>query len=252
MNELMQVKFNEEVVITTKMLAEVYGCDTNNISVNFKANKDKFIEGKHYYKVEGEELKNLRMSFPHLQISPKTRTLYLWTKRGASRHCKMLGTDKAWDMFDVLEENYFNSQAQLTTKLDSYMIEDPIARAKRWIEEQEEKQLLEHKVEEMQPRIDYLDKIQGYGVKITTSQIAVDYGMSATAFNKLLKELHIQYKQGGVWYLYQNYKGKGYEVMSTYNGHLTRYWTPQGAEWLYHILKENGYVPVVETELKLK
>ena len=252
MNELMQVKFNEEVVITTKMLAEVYECEDGNITWNFNHNKDKFIEGKHYYKVEGEELKNLRVCFPHLQISPKTRTLYLWTKRGASRHCKMLGTDKAWDMFDVLEENYFNSQAQLTTKLDSYMIEDPIARAKRWIEEQEEKQLLEHKVEEMQPRIDYLDKIQGYGVKITTSQIAVDYGMSATAFNKLLKELHIQYKQGGVWYLYQNYKGKGYEVMSTYNGHLTRYWTPQGAEWLYHILKENGYVPVVETELKLK
>ena len=31
--------------------------------------------------VENEELKKLRMTFSHLQISPKTRTLYLWTKR---------------------------------------------------------------------------------------------------------------------------------------------------------------------------
>ena len=186
-----------------------------------------------------------------MQVS-KAEHIYLLSERGYAKLIKIMDTDLAWEIHDKLIDEYFTMRQQLTTKLDSYMIEDPIARAKRWIEEQEEKQLLEHKVEEMQPRIDYLDKIQGYGVKITTSQIAVDYGMSATAFNKLLKELHIQYKQGGVWYLYQNYKGKGYEVMSTYNGHLTRYWTPQGAEWLYHILKENGYVPVVETELKLK
>ena len=88
MKDLIPVKFNEEVVITTKMLAEVYECDESNIKVNFNSNKDKFIEGKHYYKLQGEELKNLRVSNPYLQISPKTRTLYLWTKRGASRHCK--------------------------------------------------------------------------------------------------------------------------------------------------------------------
>lgn len=109
MMNLVPVKFNEEVVITTKMLAEVYECDESNIKVNFNSNKDKFIEGKHYYKLQGEELKNLRVSNPYLQISPKTRTLYLWTKRGALRHCKMLGTDRAWDMFDMLEENYFNT-----------------------------------------------------------------------------------------------------------------------------------------------
>lgn len=46
-----------------------------------------------------KELKNLRVTNSNLQISPKTRTLYLWTKRGASRHCKMLGTDKNSSVF---------------------------------------------------------------------------------------------------------------------------------------------------------
>jgi len=33
--------------------------------------------------------------------------LYLWTLKGANRHCKILDTDKAWHQFDLLEENYF-------------------------------------------------------------------------------------------------------------------------------------------------
>ena len=49
-----------------------------------------------------------------LQISPKTRCLYLWTKRGAARHSKMLGTERAWDVFDELEESYFNPMRNMT------------------------------------------------------------------------------------------------------------------------------------------
>ncbi len=33
--------------------------------------------------------------------------LYLWTERGANRHCKILDTDRAWEQFDNLEETYF-------------------------------------------------------------------------------------------------------------------------------------------------
>ncbi|OFV02204.1 hypothetical protein HMPREF3119_04190 [Morganella sp. HMSC11D09] len=33
--------------------------------------------------------------------------LILWTERGAARHAKMLDTDRAWDVFEILEDNYF-------------------------------------------------------------------------------------------------------------------------------------------------
>lgn len=49
MNNLMQVNYNEEIVITTKMLAEVYECDVIQIQQNFNNNTDRFIEGKHKY-----------------------------------------------------------------------------------------------------------------------------------------------------------------------------------------------------------
>lgn len=105
-------------------------------------------------------------------------------------------------------------------------------------------------IEEMAPRIAYLDKIQGYGNGITTKTIAADYGMSSIKFNQLLHELHIQYKEGKMWHLYQEHKGNGYEIITYYKDKPHMKWTLKGAEWLYHILKDNGYIPIVEKEMK--
>jgi hypothetical protein len=106
--EVQIIEHEGERVLLTEQLSDIYECEPSNIKKNFNANKDRFVEGKHYYKLEGKELDNLRVTFSDLQISPMTRSLYLWTRRGASRHCKMLGTDKAWEMFDLLEDKYFN------------------------------------------------------------------------------------------------------------------------------------------------
>lgn len=110
---LIPVEYSDERVLTTDQLANFYECEVHNITKNFNSNKEKFAEGKHYFKLEGEELNKLRVTFGDLQISPMTRTLYLWTKRGAARHSKMLGTDKAWEVFETLEENYFNRQERI-------------------------------------------------------------------------------------------------------------------------------------------
>ncbi len=40
-------------------------------------------------------------------VGKNANQLYLWTERGANRHCKILDTDKAWEQFDNLEETYF-------------------------------------------------------------------------------------------------------------------------------------------------
>jgi hypothetical protein len=116
--EVMVVEYKGKRVLTTEQVAQVYECESIQIQQNYANNKDRFTEGKHYFKLEGEELKNLRLENFELQISPMTRTLILWTRQGASRHCKMLGTDKAWDMFDCLEENYFNPPQKEMTEAE--------------------------------------------------------------------------------------------------------------------------------------
>lgn len=107
------VEWEGQTVITTAQLAKVYGATKDNISDNFNRNKDRFTEGKHYILLTGEELKEFKSQSAESGLVAKTASqLYLWTRRGASRHCKILGTDKAWEQFDYLEENYFDRQEQ--------------------------------------------------------------------------------------------------------------------------------------------
>lgn len=107
---LQAIIHNSIPVITTELLAQLYETSTNNIKVNHSRNTQRFVEGKHYFKVIGKALKDLRVTLSNLQISPKTRSLILWTERGAARHAKMLDTDKAWDVFEALEDFYFNQK----------------------------------------------------------------------------------------------------------------------------------------------
>ncbi|EAM4462364.1 antirepressor [Salmonella enterica subsp. enterica serovar Oranienburg] len=104
---LSPITHNQTPVITTELLAQIYGTTAHSITKNHRSNADRFILGKHYYKVVGEELATLRITFGDLQISPKTRSLILWTERGAARHAKMLETDQAWEVFEKLEDCYF-------------------------------------------------------------------------------------------------------------------------------------------------
>lgn len=108
------VEHNQERVLTTEQLAQAYECEGRNISDNFKSNEKRFTEGKHFFKLVGDELKKFKryseqIGLPTNKFAP---SLYLWTRRGAARHCKMLGTEKAWEMFDALEDNYFNKPAE--------------------------------------------------------------------------------------------------------------------------------------------
>ncbi|HAN4074730.1 TPA: ORF6N domain-containing protein [Escherichia coli] len=117
---LSPITHNQIPVITTELLAQLYRTEINNIKVNYTRNSERFVEGKHFFKVVGAELKNLRVTLSNsqnlqpslrgLQISPKTRSLILWTERGAARHAKMLEADQAWDVFEKLEDCYFSQK----------------------------------------------------------------------------------------------------------------------------------------------
>ncbi|ECG1392657.1 TPA_asm: ORF6N domain-containing protein, partial [Salmonella enterica subsp. houtenae serovar 45:g,z51:-] len=81
---LPSVRHDNIPCITTELLAQLYGTEPDYIRKNHNRNIERFIEGKHFFKVVGDELKNLRVSLRPLQISPKTRSLILWTERGAA------------------------------------------------------------------------------------------------------------------------------------------------------------------------
>lgn len=117
MNELITVNYDNQRVLTTKQLAEVYEIDTNSLSKNFSNHKNRFVEGIHYYLLKGDDLKAFKNYMNDIQVVGKrTPHLYLWTERGANRHCKILDTDKAWEQFDNLEETYFRVKEYIQNK----------------------------------------------------------------------------------------------------------------------------------------
>ena len=69
-------------VMTTEQLAEAYGCDVQHIKQNFNNNKDRFTEGKHYFRLEGSDLKGFKRQVENfdLPVSKFASTIYLWTK----------------------------------------------------------------------------------------------------------------------------------------------------------------------------
>ena len=112
-NFMIPIEWKGQIVITTAQLAKVYGATTDNIKDNFNGNKDRFTEGKHYILLTGQALREFKNQVAESNLVAKnTSQLYLWTRRGASRHCKILGTDKAWEQFDYLEDNYFDKKPQ--------------------------------------------------------------------------------------------------------------------------------------------
>lgn len=115
------ITHHDHPVMTTDLLATMYGTTSKNIRQNFNNNQPRFVSGKHYFKVDGPALKEFKqqveelsedhsyidlidVAMPH-KFAPN---LLLWTERGAARHAKMLDTDQAWDIFERLEDAYFD------------------------------------------------------------------------------------------------------------------------------------------------
>lgn len=147
---------------------------------------------------------------------------------------------------------------------DSYMIDDPIERAKTWIIEQQEKQVLQLEnaqnkqiIGELKPKATYYDLVLQSTDLMPITLIAKDYGMGAQTLNRKLNELGVQYKRCGSWLLYDKYHAKGYTQSKTQSfpkpdgtigTQLHTQWTQKGRLFIYDILKQNGILPMIERE----
>lgn len=120
MNDLTVTEYKNIRVLTTQQIAEAYESDVRIISNNFNRNKERYVEGKHFVCLEGEELKAFKTNH-HFDESSRINKLYLWTEKGAFLHAKSLNTDRAWEVYDRLVDEYFEKP-----KLPSWTMDDKI------------------------------------------------------------------------------------------------------------------------------
>ena len=109
MNELTVTEYKNIRVLTTQQIAEAYGTDTKVVSYNFNHNKDRYVEGKHFICLTGNELRAFRENH---DLPTNLNKIYLWTEKGAFLHAKSLNTDKAWEVYDRLVDEYFEKESR--------------------------------------------------------------------------------------------------------------------------------------------
>lgn len=124
-----------------KDIAVIHGKEVRQINQAINMNRKRFKNGIDILDLKENNFAiNLMDSgFTQNQINA-SNNIYLLSERGYAKLLKILEDDKAWEIYDELVDNYFNMR-YVIQKQDSYMITDPVQRAKRWIEEQEEHQV---------------------------------------------------------------------------------------------------------------
>lgn len=135
------------------------------------------------------------------------------------------------EVLPTLRKEGSYSMTQSKQPLASYQIEDPIERAKRWIEEQQHTRALEVQTEQQAqtigiqqkeltvaaPKVKYYDDTLASTDCLTTTQVANDLGISARALNQQLSNAGIQYFQSGSWHLKGKYREWQLASTRTYN-----------------------------------
>lgn len=109
--ELPQItEINGIKVLTTRQLAEAYSTTQKVINNNFSRNQNKYILGKHYIPIEGQEMRKLKTNPQFEGELQHVSKAYFWTEKGALLHAKSLNTDKAWQVYDYLVDFYFRAK----------------------------------------------------------------------------------------------------------------------------------------------
>lgn len=247
MNELITITTNEvgEPTVLGRELHEFLGVETPYRKWFPRMVEYGFTEGKDF-NVD----KNVRVGEEGDREVARELTDHLLTIDMAKELAMIQRTERgkqARQYFIQVEKDY-NSPEKI------------MARALRIAEKELSTLKLENKVQaqqiaELQPKATYYDLILQCPSFLSVTEIAKDYGLSAKGLNKILHDNGIQYSQSGVWFLYAKYQDKGYTSTKTQNynrpdgtqgSRVHTYWTQKGRIFLYELLKEIGYLPLIE------
>lgn len=242
MNELIKIDYSKErPTISGRELHEALEVKT--------AYKDWFPRMCEYGFVEGTDFS----SFLSESTGGRPATDHQLTIPMAKEICMLQRNEKGKQFrqyFISIEEKWNSPEMIIKRALE-------IAKAR--VKQLEETTAIQtQQIAELQPKASYYDLVLNCKDLLSISSIAKDYGWSANKMNTYLHKKRVQYKQGDIWLLYQNYASKGYTSTKThtYNGNdgtvhskPHTYWTQSGRLFIYDLAKADGILPLIEQEI---
>ena len=189
----------------------------------------------------------------------KTKHIYIFSERGVAKVMSSLhnGNPAKWTFLNNFVNEYFNMREQIKNQVPQLTEKqlcilalyeggaEAVTAGKRLseIEVQEATAPLIETIEEQKPKVEkykeYVDS-DGYIAPRQAAQILKLPHPTAQAFNKLLKEHRVQYKNGKNWVLYEDFSWmlkEGYckqvpYIDSTGTTHYNLRWTPKGIDYI--------------------
>lgn len=155
---------------------------------------------------------------------------------------------RKWVTSEVLPSIRKTGKYDINQKKDSYQIEDPIERAKRWIEEQEEKKQLEEKVEEQKPKAEYFDSLIDNRLLTTFRDAAKEFHIPPKQFTKWLTDNGYIYRdRHNIINPYEQYRKSGLFQLKDFStpfgySNVQTYITVRGKEAFRLLLEGQGMI----------
>lgn len=251
MNELITVNFDTQTV-SARELHKALGIKYD-FSRWVKSNFSEFVENTDFFgghiDVRGNQYGGTQTLDDYDLTIDMAKHLCLMSKTEKGKKCRqdLIELEKAWNTPEQVMARALKIAEHEIEKLKA----GRIALEKEIVE-------LDREISELTPKANYVDVILKSKSTVLVTQIAQDYGMSAKAFNRKLKELGIQHKVGRQWILYGKYQGQRYVHSQTIditrsNGQadvvMQTEWTQKGRLFLYEELKKHEIYPMIERKI---
>lgn len=235
MKELVFVNNNNEVVTDSLMVAEVFGRRHHDVIRSIVKIQKELEEIGDF-----EGIRNFSYTSYDDHQNKQKYNKYNLTKDGFTLLVMGFTGSEALK-FKTMYIKEFNRMEEelngLTPKLPGTYLEA----LESLVVSEKARLVLEHKVEEDRPKVEYHDRVLESESTYTATQIANEFGMSAIKMNRVLKAMGIQRKVGGQWVLRAAFMNQGYTDTKTYeyednktNQQLR--WTEKGRKFIHKLI----------------
>lgn len=238
MNEIMINNFNGNLTVSSLQVANDFGKQHKHV-----------IETIEKLKAENSALTKMFIESTYVAGTGKSYKCYELTRDGFSLLVMGFTGKKSLEWKLKYIEAFNLMESKLVQKQDSYMIENPAERARRWAEEYEEKLALEQKIEKDKPLVEFAEHIQVSEDCISMNDMAklaskngVKIGRNRLfAFlrnQKVLKKDNIPYQKYIEAQRWFQVKESVYDTANFTRICLTTMVTPQGQRGIIKMIKK--------------